>query len=77
MDYKFVVLREAAWAAFIAVAVVLLQALVAFDPEVITDWQSWFVSLGSAGLRAGAAAILAGFTKGFVLQEPSPANPGG
>lgn len=77
MDYKFVVLREAAWAAFIAVAVVILQAFVAFEPEAITSWSSWALALGAAGIRAAAAAILAGFTKGFVLKEEKPSNPGG
>ena len=77
MDYKFVVLREAAWAAFIAVALVVLQAFVGIQPETITDWKAWAIALGGAGLRAGAAAILAGFTKGFALTETKAANPGG
>lgn len=68
MNYRFVVIREALWAAFVAVALVLLQALVEFDPAVITDWAAWSVSLAAAGVRAAAAAVLAGFTKGFVLR---------
>jgi hypothetical protein len=71
MDYRFVVIREALWAAFVAVALVLLQALVEFDPTVITDWAAWGISLAAAGVRAGAAAVLAGFTKGFVMKEPT------
>jgi len=77
MDYKFVVLREAGWAAFVAVSIVILQALVAFDPEQIGDFRTWVVGLGAGGIKAGAAAILAAFTKGFIIKEPSPANPGG
>lgn len=74
MDYRFVVMREAAWAAFVAVALVVLQALVEFDPAVITDWRAWAISLGAAGLRAGAAAVLAAFTKGFVMTAKEPAR---
>lgn len=69
MDYRFVVVREAAWAAFVAVMLVVLQALVEFDPTVITDWGSWAIALAAAGVRGAAAAVLAGFTKGFVVSE--------
>ena len=69
MDYRFVVIREAAWAAFVAIALVVLQALVEFDPAVITDWGAWGLALGAAGIRAAAAAVLAGFTKGFVMAQ--------
>lgn len=77
MDYKFVVIREAAWAAFIAVVLVVLQALVGLDPLAVDDWRGWAITLGGAGMRAGAAALLAAFTKGFALTEPKVANPGG
>lgn len=77
MNYKFVVLREAGWAAFIAVALLVLQTLIGIQPEAIEDWKAWAVALGGAGIRAGAAAVLAGFTKGFALSEPKAANPGG
>lgn len=74
MDYRFVVVREAAWAAFVAVMLVILQAFVEFDPGVITDWTAWAVAIGAAGVRAGAAAVLAGFTKGFVMSAGDPAG---
>ena len=71
MEYRFVVLREAAWAALVALAIVVLEAFVAFDPEAITDWSTWAIALGAAGVRAAAAAVLAAFTKGFVLHGGS------
>ena len=77
MDYKFVVLREAGWAAFIAVATLLLQELATFDEAVLGNPLTWVIGLGIALLRAAAAAVLAVFTKGFIIKEPSPANPGG
>jgi hypothetical protein len=77
VDYKFVVIREAGWAAFIAVALVVLQALVGIQPELIEDWKTWAIALGGAGLRAGAAALIAAFTKGFAVTEPSVSNPQG
>lgn len=77
MDYKFVVLREAAWAAFIAIALLVLQTLVGFDPNGINDWKAWAIALGGAAVRAAAAAVLAAFTKGFALTEQKPTNPGG
>jgi hypothetical protein len=71
MEYRFVVLREAAWAALVALAIVVLEAFVTFDPTAITDWTTWAVAIGAGGVRAAAAAVLAGFTKGFVLRDES------
>ena len=73
MEYRFVVMREAGWAALVAIATVLLEALITFDPSVITDWQVWALGIGAAGVRAAAAAVLAAFTKGFVLNGEPPA----
>lgn len=69
MEYRFVVIRELAWAAFVAIMTVVLQALVEFDPAAISDWQAWALGIGAAGIRAAAAAVLAAFTKGFVMRE--------
>jgi len=77
MDYKFIVLREASWAGFIAITLVLLQALVGIQPEAVEDWKAWAIALGGAGIRAAAAAVLAAFTKGFALTETKATNPGG
>lgn len=77
MDYKFVVIREAGWAAFIAVALVFLQALVGIQPEAIEDWKTWAIALGGAGVRSAAAAVIAIFTKGFAITEPKASNPQG
>ena len=73
MEYRFVVMREAVWAAFVAIVLVLLQAFVEFDPAAITDWTTWAVAIAAAGVRAAAAAVLAAFTKGFVLNGEPPA----
>lgn len=69
MEYRFVVLREAGWAALVAIVIVMLEALVVFDPAVITDWTTWAVAIGAGGVRAAAAALLAAFTRGFVLRD--------
>lgn len=66
MEYRFSVLREAAWAAVVAVGTVVLQAFVEFDPAAIADWQTWAIGIGAAGVRAAAAAVLAAWTAGFV-----------
>lgn len=69
MEYRFVIVREIAWAAFVAVMTVLLEALIVFDPEAIVSWQTWALGIGAAGVRAAAAAVLAAFTRGFVVRD--------
>lgn len=46
------------WGAVSAVAVTVLQALVTFHPETITDPKAWAVGIGAAAVRSGAQALL-------------------
>ena len=46
------------WGAVSAVSVTVLQALVTFNPETITDWRVWFTGIGAAAVRSGAQALL-------------------
>jgi len=46
------------WGAITAVSVTVLQALVTFDPEAITDWRAWAVGIGASAVRSGAQALL-------------------
>ena len=51
-------IRELLVALGVAAVMALLQTLVAFDPEAVTDWRVWLISLGASGVRAGAQAGL-------------------
>jgi len=57
--YTWKGLQELGWAATVGAAVFALMVLVEFDPEVITSWQVWAISLGSGCVRAAAGAVLA------------------
>ncbi len=57
MRYDWKLLPELYWGVAIAASLVLLQALVTFDPEAITDWRVWGVALG-ATIRAAAGAAI-------------------
>ena len=46
------------WGAVSAVAVTVLQALVTFQPEEITNPKAWAVGIGAAAVRSGAQALL-------------------
>ena len=45
--------------ALIAGALGVLQILVSWDPETVTDWRAWAVSLGGAFIRPAAASLVA------------------
>ncbi len=57
--YDFKRLEEMAWASLTAAAVFAVQVLTSFDPDTVTDWKTWAVSLGAGAVRAAAAAVLA------------------
>ncbi len=59
MTYSFKRLQELAWAVAVAVAVFAVSVLVEFDPDAITDWKSWAISLAGGVVRAAAGAALA------------------
>ena len=63
MPYDYKKTQELAWFIFVAVATVLMQALMEFDPAAIVDGGAWAVSLGAASVRAAAGAALAFLTK--------------
>jgi hypothetical protein len=43
----------------VAALIPVLEALVKLQPEAITDWRTWVISVGAAAVRATAAAGLA------------------
>ena len=61
--YIFKTTPEFWWLIGVAVASVLLQAFMEFDPEKIKDFKVWAVGIGSASVRAAAGAAFAWLTK--------------
>jgi hypothetical protein len=59
MAYTFKRWPEFAWAVGMAVAVVLAQAMLTFDPTTIVDWRAWAVGIAGASVRAAGGAVLA------------------
>lgn len=59
MEYDFKLVKELFWAAAVGAAVFALTVLAEFDPDVITSWQVWAISVGSGCVRAAAGAVLA------------------
>lgn len=62
MSYRYEKLKELAWFAVVAAGTAVLMVLIEFDPEKITSWQTWAVSLGSGMIRAAAGAVIAALT---------------
>lgn len=63
MTYDFKFLQEIGWFALVAILTQLFQTLAMFDPNTITDWRAWAVSLFAACVRAAFGAALAVLTK--------------
>ena len=59
MTYDFKVLPELGWALAIGAAIALFEIFVVFEPEAITDWETWGISGVGAVLRSAAIAGLA------------------
>ncbi|MPZ68618.1 MAG: hypothetical protein GEU71_03725 [Actinobacteria bacterium] len=57
--YRFKGFEEAGWAAGVAGALVVLQALAELDFAAVTSWEVWLVALLGASVRAAAGAVLA------------------
>lgn len=74
MRYEFKALEELGWFVLVAVATVVLQALVEFDPSRIDDWRAWAVGVGAAAVRAGAGAALAWLGKRAIGGEDGDAS---
>lgn len=64
MTYRFKLTAEFWWFVLVTFAVALLTPLITFEPEKITDWKTWAVSLVAGGIRAVAGAVIAYVTKG-------------
>jgi len=62
-EYGYKRVAEAGWFAFVAIAVVILEALIKFNPDAIQDWKAWGIAIGAGAVRAAAGALLAVFTK--------------
>lgn len=59
MMYNFKLVEEMAWFGFVSAGVALLEVLIRFDPETITSWETWAISLGGGLVRAFAGGFLA------------------
>lgn len=66
MKYDFKSLQELGWFVAVAVGTALVQALVAFDPDAITDWRAWLVAIGAGAVRAAAGAVISWLGKNAV-----------
>lgn len=62
MPYEFKK-AELWWFVFVAMVVVVLEAVVTLDPEAAIDWAVWLKAVAIGSVRAGAAALLAFFVK--------------
>ncbi len=60
-EYNFKRLPELGWVIFAAMAVELAQVALTFNPEMITDWNTWGIALGTALVIAVGKATLAWF----------------
>lgn len=68
MSYRYKKFQELAWFAVVAAVTAAVTVMVSFDPEAITDWRTWAVSLAAGMVRAAAGAVIAAIT------VPSPAE---
>lgn len=64
--YNLKLREELVWGLIVAVTTYLLQVLVEFKPEIISDWRAWGIALAAGMVRAGAAALLVIIGKGVV-----------
>lgn len=63
MTYDFRRLEELGWVAIVAAGMFVLTVAIQFDPDKITSWQTWAISLSAGCVRAAAGAILAAISK--------------
>ena len=63
MQYELKALPEVLWAAAVGAGTAGLEILIRFDPEVITEWETWAIASGAAVVRAAAAAALPVFVR--------------
>lgn len=56
--YSFRPSAELGWFVLTTIVLAMAQVLLTLEPEQITDWRTWAVSLLGAAVRAGAGALL-------------------
>ena len=66
MDYQWKLWPEIGFAIVIAVGITFATMLVDWDPNEITDWDTWGVSVLGGLVRSAAVAFLAGLRR-FVI----------
>lgn len=67
--YTFKLSQESLWVIAVAVLTPLLVGLSNFDPDLITDWRVWAVSIAASMVRAGAAAVIAALGPGGFVSK--------
>ena len=55
--------EEISWAILVGGSTFLLEILVKFDFDTVTDWKTWGIGIGSGLIRAVAGAVLAVVTR--------------
>lgn len=59
--YEFKAFQEIGWAVAVGGGIFIFEVLSQFEPEVISDWETWAVSVGGGLVRAAfAAGLIAG-----------------
>lgn len=74
MNYRFKALPELYWGVAIAVSLVVLQALLTFDPAAIADWRTWALAILGASVRAGAGAAIDWIRRSMTEQQDALAE---
>lgn len=70
--YTFRPLPELYFGVLVAAGTVLLLELVSLNPDGITDWRTWAVSLGVGMIRAGAGIALDYLRRSMTGDTPTP-----
>jgi hypothetical protein len=64
MRYDFKAVEEIGWAMAVGGGIFIFEILSQFEPETVTDWKTWAVSIGGGLVRAAFAAGLVVFRRG-------------
>ena len=64
MKYDFKTVEEIGWAMAVGSGIFIFELLSRFEPETVTDWKTWIVSVGGGLARAAFAAGLVAFRRG-------------
>ena len=63
MRYDFKVIEEIGWAMAVGGGIFIFELLSRFEPETVTDWKTWAVTVAGGGVRAAFAAGLVVFRR--------------